>query len=193
MHRWVMPCNWKFPAENFGGDAYHVQWTHLSAIKTSFSTGITAKPNATGALVSPGGGHVLICVGPDDVGEPPVPEILAYEEEIRAEVEQRLGPRRRLINPIVGLAWGVLSLLVGWRQRAGSRLAVALLASGLTLCPWTVRNYLVFGRPANSGMAELYRVSQWIQRSFRLDSRYLNAGVAPGLLPAGDRGWPERG
>ena len=23
-HKWVMPCNWKFPAENFGGDAYHV-------------------------------------------------------------------------------------------------------------------------------------------------------------------------
>ena len=83
MHRWVMPCNWKFPAENFGGDAYHVQWTHLSAIKTSFSSGVTAKPNATGAMVSPGHGHVLICVGPDDVGDPPVPEILAYEEEIR--------------------------------------------------------------------------------------------------------------
>src|SRR5438876_499326 len=53
MHRWVMPCNWKFPAENFGGDAYHVQWTHLSAIKTSFSVGVTAKPTATGAMVSP--------------------------------------------------------------------------------------------------------------------------------------------
>ena len=27
-HKWVMPCNWKFPAENFGGDAYHVHWSH---------------------------------------------------------------------------------------------------------------------------------------------------------------------
>ena len=27
-HKWVMPCNWKFPAENFGGDGYHVQWSH---------------------------------------------------------------------------------------------------------------------------------------------------------------------
>ena len=35
-HKWVMPCNWKFPSENFGGDAYHVQWSHLSAVKTSF-------------------------------------------------------------------------------------------------------------------------------------------------------------
>ena len=111
MHRWVMPCNWKFPAENFGGDAYHVQWTHLSAIRTSFSSGVTAQPNATGAMVSPAPGHVLICVGPNDVADPPVPEILAYEQEIRAEVEQRLGPRRRLINPIVGTVFPNFSML----------------------------------------------------------------------------------
>ena len=24
-------------------------------------------------MVSPGNGHMLICVGPDDVGDPPVP------------------------------------------------------------------------------------------------------------------------
>ena len=34
VHKWVVPCNWKFPAENFGGDAYHVGWTHLSAIRS---------------------------------------------------------------------------------------------------------------------------------------------------------------
>src|SRR5947207_1777086 len=73
-HKWVMPCNWKFPAENFGGDAYHVQWTHLSAITTAFSSGVTAKPSSTGHMVSPGNGHVLICVGPDDVADTPVPE-----------------------------------------------------------------------------------------------------------------------
>lgn len=111
MHKWVMPCNWKFPAENFGGDAYHVQWTHLSAIKTSFSAGVVTKPNATGTMVSPGHGHVVICVGPNDVGDPPVPEILAYEEEIRPEVEKRLGPRRGLINPIVGTAFPNFSML----------------------------------------------------------------------------------
>ena len=43
-HKWIMPCNWKFPAENFGGDAYHVAWTHLSAITTAFATGVTANP-----------------------------------------------------------------------------------------------------------------------------------------------------
>jgi hypothetical protein len=24
--KWVITCNWKFPAENFRGDLYHVQW-----------------------------------------------------------------------------------------------------------------------------------------------------------------------
>src|SRR3989442_7538433 len=111
MHKWVVPCNGKFPAENFGGDAYPVQWTHLSAIKTSFSAGVVTKPNATGTMVSPGNGHVLICVGPNDVGDPPVPEILAYEAEIRPEVDRRLGPRSRLINPIVGTMFPNFSLL----------------------------------------------------------------------------------
>ena len=69
-HKWLMPCNWKFPAENFGGDAYHVQWTHLSAITTAFSSGVTANPKSMGAMVSPGNGHSLICVGPDDHRRP---------------------------------------------------------------------------------------------------------------------------
>ena len=43
-HKWIMPCNWKFPAENFGGDAYHVQWSHLSAVKIGFSRGVDGEP-----------------------------------------------------------------------------------------------------------------------------------------------------
>src|SRR5207302_5073913 len=110
-HKWIMPCNWKFPAENFGGDAYHVPWSHLSAVQTSFSTGVTTKPGATGHMVSPGNGHISICVGANDVGEPPMPEILAYEEAIRPEVQSRLGPRSRLVNPIVGTVFPNFSLL----------------------------------------------------------------------------------
>ena len=33
-HKSVVPCNWKFPAENFAGDSYHVAWTHQSALRT---------------------------------------------------------------------------------------------------------------------------------------------------------------
>src|SRR6266851_2889991 len=36
LHKWIMPCNWKLPAENFAGDGYHVTWSHLSAIRAGF-------------------------------------------------------------------------------------------------------------------------------------------------------------
>jgi hypothetical protein len=62
-------------------------------------------------MVSPGNGHVLICVGPNDVGDPPMPEILEYEKQIRPEVEKRLGPRSGLINPIVGTMFPNFSML----------------------------------------------------------------------------------
>jgi phenylpropionate dioxygenase-like ring-hydroxylating dioxygenase large terminal subunit len=116
-HKWVVPCNWKFPAENFGGDAYHVQWSHMSAIKTNFSAGAAAKPETQGSLVSPGNGHVVICFGPNDVADPPLPEILEYEKEIRPEVEKRLGPRSGRVNPIVATAFPNFSML-----RATSRI-----------------------------------------------------------------------
>jgi phenylpropionate dioxygenase-like ring-hydroxylating dioxygenase large terminal subunit len=110
-HKWVMPCNWKFPAENFGGDTYHVPWSHQSAVMTGFSSGVQTKPHTTGRMVSPGNGHILICVGPSDFGEPHMPELTAYERRIRPEVEKRLGPRARLINPIVGTMFPNFSLL----------------------------------------------------------------------------------
>ena len=116
MHKWVIPCNWKFPAENFSGDSYHVPWSHLSAIRSGFSFGANTKPEAAGRIVSPGNGHAIVCVGPNDMTEPPMPEILAYEQEIRPEVEKRLGPRMGLVSPIVGTLFPNFSLL-----RAGSR------------------------------------------------------------------------
>ena len=70
-----------------------------------------------------------------------------------------------LVNPGVGIAWGTLSLLRGLRDGAWPRLAVAVLAAALALLPWTVRNYLVFGRliPVKSNLAyELYQ-SQCLQ------------------------------
>jgi hypothetical protein len=65
-----------------------------------------------------------------------------------------------MVNPIVGSVWGVMSLVVGRRHGARSRLVIAVLMAGLTLAPWTIRNYLVFGRwiPTKSNlMYELYQ------------------------------------
>ena len=33
MHKWIMPCNWKFCADNFGGDGYHVPVSHASVCR----------------------------------------------------------------------------------------------------------------------------------------------------------------
>src|SRR5919197_5386230 len=111
MHKWVIPCNWKFPAENFGGDAYHVSWTHLSAIKVGFSPGGSLRPGAGGKMVHPGNGHCIIAFAPGNLADPDVPEITAYEAAIRPEVERRLGPRFDIIFPIVGTLFPNFSFL----------------------------------------------------------------------------------
>lgn len=111
IHKWIIPCNWKLPAENFGGDGYHTAWTHLSAIRTKFSSNFRSSRSSQGRVVSPGNGHCVITVNPSDPSDPPVAEILAYEEEIREEVDQRLGYRSRLVKPIVGTMFPNFSML----------------------------------------------------------------------------------
>ena len=111
MHKWVIPCNWKLPAENFGGDGYHTAWTHLSAIRTKFSSNFRSSRGSQARVVSPGNGHCVITVNPSDPSDPPVAEILAYEEEIREEVDQRLGDRSKMVKPIVGTMFPNFSML----------------------------------------------------------------------------------
>ncbi len=111
VHKWVMPCNWKFPAENFGGDSYHTSWSHLSAIKSGFGGDFRVQTHASGLMVSPGNGHCIVAVGPEVMADPPAPEILAYEEQIRPEMEKRLGPRLARVKPIVGTVFPNFSML----------------------------------------------------------------------------------
>jgi hypothetical protein len=69
-----------------------------------------------------------------------------------------------LASPVLGLAWGSFTL-ASLRQGTWVRPAVALLTAALTLAPWAIRNYQVFGRliPVKSNLAyELYQ-SQCLQ------------------------------
>jgi nitrite reductase/ring-hydroxylating ferredoxin subunit len=111
MHKWVMPCNWKFPAENFGGDGYHTSWSHRSAIDTGSGGNFRLAPDPGGVMLSPGQGHCVIGVGPNMLADPPASEILAYEDAIRPEMEARLGPRLNRVKPIVGTVFPNFSLL----------------------------------------------------------------------------------
>jgi hypothetical protein len=83
----------------------------------------------------------------------------------RAAVWGIVGGICSLINPVIGFAWGALSLPVAWRRRGWFAVSISLAVAGLTLAPWTIRNYLVLGRwiPVKSNLAyELYQ-SQCLQ------------------------------
>ena len=106
MHKSVVPCNWKLPVENFGGDNYHVPWTHLSALRTG-SISVSRQNEAQGGaflgrMVASGTGHSIICRGGDVANESVIPEVQAYEDDVRAEIRERLGPRLDMVQPIVG-------------------------------------------------------------------------------------------
>jgi phenylpropionate dioxygenase-like ring-hydroxylating dioxygenase large terminal subunit len=104
-HKWVVPCNWKFPSENFAGDLYHAPWSHLSAITTGYGATAANRQNWTGRIVSPGNGHGIVTVGPNDKTAPPIPEISAYEERVLPEMHRRLGPRLSRVQPLFGTAF----------------------------------------------------------------------------------------
>jgi hypothetical protein len=83
----------------------------------------------------------VICFGPNDVADPPVPELLDYEQQIRPEVERRLGPRSALVNPFVGTMFPNFSMLRAtsrtfrvWHPRGPEKTAV-----------WS---WVVFARPS---------------------------------------------
>lgn len=83
-----------------------------------------------------------------------------------------LGGLSALVNPSAGLAWAGLSLFDA-RGRPWQRSVTALAAALLILMPWTVRNYLVFGRwiPIKSNLAyELYQ-TQCLQDSGLFQAR----------------------
>ena len=115
MHKWVVPCNWKFAAENFAGDAYHISWNHLSALRTGTTSNSRDKEQRgaalEGTIVAPGNGHSVISRGSGNYSDASVPEIFEYDMDVREEVGQRLGPRHDIANPIVGTVFPNFSML----------------------------------------------------------------------------------
>jgi phenylpropionate dioxygenase-like ring-hydroxylating dioxygenase large terminal subunit len=111
IHKFIMPCNCKFPAENFAGDGYHVHWSHLSAVQTGSGGEFRTQPDEAGRAMSPGNGHSVMFAGPQTVADMPDPDVLAYEARIRPDIEHRLGPRIGLGNPVAGTVFPNLSIL----------------------------------------------------------------------------------
>jgi hypothetical protein len=92
-----------------------------------------------------------------------------------------------LTSPVAGFTWGMLSVAIGLRERAWMRLMVMVLVATATLTPWTIRNYLVFGRwiPLKSNLAyELYQ-SHCLQADGILQGRTL--GLHPSQRTSRER------
>jgi phenylpropionate dioxygenase-like ring-hydroxylating dioxygenase large terminal subunit len=104
VHKWAMPCNWKFPADNFDGDSYHVGWSHLTALKPELT--IAAGP---GQQVYAGNGHGLgMFQGMLDIYDDPV---YKYEREVRPQIEKHLGTARAENQYVHGTVFPNLSIL----------------------------------------------------------------------------------
>ena len=113
VHKWIMPCNWKVPADNFAGDSYHSAWTHRSAVQAGFSQTASVRPGGGGATISLPNGHCAIghAAGPQGYSDPDDPVIQAYEKEIRPEVQARMGERFKIVSPFAGTVFPTFSML----------------------------------------------------------------------------------
>ena len=115
LHKWIIPCNWKFAAENFAGDVYHLPWNHLSSMITGVTTnafdGAQRGFKVQGKVICPGNGHGIIARGSGDYSDAFVPEIFEYDAAVNAEVAERLGPRHHITDPIVGTVFPNFSML----------------------------------------------------------------------------------
>ncbi|HXG35924.1 MAG TPA: RHO alpha subunit C-terminal catalytic domain-containing protein, partial [Dehalococcoidia bacterium] len=116
VHKWIIPCNWKFAADNFQGDSYHVPTSHATAFRFGFARrrGPNTEKPAPGIMAYCGNGHGLGgSTAPVDETEMR-PEVTQYSEDTEPEKFQRLGERASKFWPIHGTVFPNLSLL--WPQ-----------------------------------------------------------------------------
>jgi phenylpropionate dioxygenase-like ring-hydroxylating dioxygenase large terminal subunit len=129
--KWIMPCNWKFAADNFVGDNYHVPVTHISAMKSGLSP--SRRPGYRALQVSLPGGHGLIGrpnPGADNDAFPgeQFSIVRAYAQEVEEQRKQHLGSWARLYQPGVGTIFPNLSFesftLRAWHPRGPEKTEV---------------------------------------------------------------------
>jgi 3-phenylpropionate/trans-cinnamate dioxygenase subunit alpha len=131
-HKWSMSCNWKFAADNFVGDFYHVQYTHGSAMGPGAGADIMERMME----VSPKDGHGLGIqvrkpsqgISRSSTGSPTI--IDDYLETIRPEVRQRLGNERaETLWPVhatifPNMSFGGNGLLRVWMPKGPERMEI---------------------------------------------------------------------
>ena len=121
VQKWTMPCNWKFPAENFAGDGYH-NISHRSVDMVGIGPSGTSRRDL-GELASarrvnasfPDMGHAAVCdLQAEDATYVPTyqndPAVEEYFKHISEERKRRLGDKARLLG-LVGTVFPNMSYL----------------------------------------------------------------------------------
>ncbi len=109
VQKWLMPCNWKFPAENFSGDTYHNishRSVDLAGIGPSGSGRRDMQERMIGRrlqVMAPGRGHqTILYLMPQDRPTPPAyqhsPIVAEYFAHCEAERRRQGGDKARLVG-----------------------------------------------------------------------------------------------
>lgn len=145
VHKWVIECNWKFPAEQFASDQYHALFSHASAVQVlgvkpedvnkPLGSGQTPRPvweTAKDALQygQDGHGSGFFFTENPDANVWVDGEVSQYFRDTYAEAEQRLGKVRALRlaghnNMFPNLSWlnGTATLRV-WHPRGPNQVEI---------------------------------------------------------------------
>ena len=143
VHKWVIPCNWKFAAEQFCSDMYHAPLSHMSAILAVLPDGVPPEaaqwPTEGMQWRSPNAGHGTGFHTPDDQGQLlgaiVGPSVTQYLMESRPRVAARLGETRtKAVNgahmtifPTCSFLPGINTLRV-WHPRGPNEIEVWAMA-----------------------------------------------------------------
>ncbi|HVH77175.1 MAG TPA: Rieske 2Fe-2S domain-containing protein, partial [Stellaceae bacterium] len=109
VQKWLIPCNWKFPAENFSGDTYH-NISHRSVDLVGIGPSGTGRRDMQERLIGrrlqvcePERGHeTILYLLPSDRPTPAAyaqaPAVAEYFRHCEAERRRRGGERARLVG-----------------------------------------------------------------------------------------------
>jgi phenylpropionate dioxygenase-like ring-hydroxylating dioxygenase large terminal subunit len=114
--KWIIPCNWKFPTDNFAGDTYHFPLTHISALTAQVQALGMKSFDVQGYFNTPGGkgidtgnGNGLMSIWPETEEEywgaiqaQYHPTLVEYQRQIKPEMERRLGIRGKKAVWVIG-------------------------------------------------------------------------------------------
>ena len=143
VHKWVIPCNWKFASEQFCSDMYHAPLSHMSAILAVMPEGVPPEavqwPTEGLQWRSESAGHGTGFHTADDQGQLLAaivgPAVAEYLMASRPRVAERLGATRThavngahmTIFPTCSFLPGINTLRV-WHPRGPNEIEVWALA-----------------------------------------------------------------